>query len=236
MGNERHRPTHTQILGIVCFSAALLLTVGAIIFSAGKADNRSDQGAEADSLTVFLTSKEDSVYTQRRIHRQHGRTQYQRREQPLPAASSSPTPPPAMRQPLAVELNSADTLTLQLLYGIGPTLARRIVRYRERLGGFRSSSQLLEVYGISQSVLDRIEGQLSVDTTLVRTIVLDTVSLKQLLRHPYIEYYQARDIIALRNRGVRFRSTDDLRAVPSMADTTLERILPYLDLRLQERE
>ena len=140
------------------------------------------------------------------------------------------------RQPLSVELNSADTLTLQLLYGIGPTLARRIVRYRERLGGFHSTSQLTEVYGISQSLLERIEGQLTVDTAMVRTIGLDTVSLKQLLRHPYIEYYQARDIIALRNRGVRFRTVDDLRAVPSMADTTLERLLPYIDLSPLEQE
>ena len=236
MGNDGHRLTHTQVLGIICFSVALLLILAALFFSAGSTDNKSDTGAQTDSLTTFLTLKEDSVYSQRRSHRHRTHTMYTHREQPSPTASTSPTPLPMKRQPLSVELNSADTLTLQLLYGIGPTLARRIVRYRERLGGFHSTSQLTEVYGISQSLLERIEGQLTVDTAMVRTIGLDTVSLKQLLRHPYIEYYQARDIIALRNRGVRFRTVDDLRAVPSMADTTLERLLPYIDLSPLEQE
>ena len=57
---------------------------------------------------------------------------------------------------------------------------------------------------------------------------INSVELKQLIKHPYIEYYQARDIVRLRNKGVVFRTADDLRAVPSMADSTLERLLPYI--------
>ena len=57
---------------------------------------------------------------------------------------------------------------------------------------------------------------------------INSVELKQLIKHPYIEYYQARDIVQLRNKGVVFRTADDLRAVPSMADSTLERLLPYI--------
>ena len=69
---------------------------------------------------------------------------------------------------------------------------------------------------------------MTIDTTNIRHIDINTIELKQLIKHPYIEYYQARDIVNLRNSGVVFRNADDLRAVPSMADSTLDRLLPYI--------
>ena len=137
-------------------------------------------------------------------------------------------PPPVRRQPLVVDLNTADTTTLMLLHGIGPTYARRIVAYRNRLGGYVDTRQLLEVYGFSEELLAHIQPHLVLTKDSIRRLDVNTIELKQLLRHPYIEYYQARDIVRLRDRGVRFHSPDDLRAVPSMADSTLERMLPYL--------
>ena len=132
------------------------------------------------------------------------------------------------RQPLSVELNTADTMTLQLLHGIGPAYSRRIVHYREKLGGFTSKEQLLEVYGFTPELLNHIAPHITVDTLAVSKISINSVTLKQLIKHPYIEYYQARDIIELRNHGVRYNNADDLRAVPSMADSTLQRLLPYI--------
>ncbi|MBQ8704550.1 MAG: helix-hairpin-helix domain-containing protein [Bacteroidales bacterium] len=174
-----------------------------------------------------MTAKEDSVY---RSRRKHHHTQYTREKKPRTDSSFYTHEPPAPRkQPLTVELNSADTLTLQLLHGIGPVFARRIVRYRERLGGFVSGTQLLEVYGVTPELLNHIGPYLRIDTTAIRHINPNTLELKQLARHPYIEYYQARDIVRLRATGSRFHSVDDLRAIPSMADSTLERLLPYLD-------
>lgn len=129
---------------------------------------------------------------------------------------------------MSIELNSADTTTLMLLHGIGPTFARRIVRYRDRLGGFVSKEQLLEVYGFTPELLSHIESHLQLDTDSLHRISINRIALKQLIKHPYIEYFQARDIVNLRNRGVHFHSADDLRAIPSMADSTLERLLPYL--------
>jgi len=115
-----------------------------------------------------------------------------------------------------------------LLHGIGPTFANRIVRYRNRLGGFVSKEQLLEVYGFTPELLDHIAPHLHIEADSLRRIPVNSIPLKQLVKHPYIEYYQARDIVNLRQRGVCFSSVDDLRAVPSMADSTLERLLPYL--------
>ncbi|MBQ9417264.1 MAG: helix-hairpin-helix domain-containing protein, partial [Bacteroidales bacterium] len=123
----------------------------------------------------------------------------------------------------------ADTLTLQLINGIGPAYARRIVRYRDRLGGFIRTTQLLEVRGFTPELLDHIAPCLRLDTTRIQRLPINSATLKQLIRHPYMEYYLARDIIALRNSGTHFSSVADLRAIPSMADSTLHKLLPYLD-------
>lgn len=231
MGQKKKGPTSSQLLGIVWLSVALVLIAGVVFFSSRKAVP-AVQGTLADTVgQQILASHEDSAYRQRR---QNGRNvQYTRRQGPKKTALTesmyTTTPPAPTKQPLVVELNSADTLTLQLLHGIGPALARRIVRYRERLGGFASTAQLLEVYGFTPALVDHIGPYLRLDTTLVKPIRINSIGLKQLARHPYVEYYQARDIVRLRAAGVHFGGLDDLRAVPSMADTTLARLAPYLD-------
>lgn len=139
--------------------------------------------------------------------------------------------PPAKRKPLVVELNSADTLTLQLLHGIGPTYAKRIVGYRTRLGGFVSLDQLMEVYGFSPELLAHIAPHLTLNTDSIRRIEINTVPLKQLIKHPYIDYYQARDLIAWRDKGHHYETDDDLRLVQSMDDSTIHRLLPYISFK-----
>lgn len=134
-----------------------------------------------------------------------------------------------MRKPLVVELNSADTTTLMLLHGIGPAFARRIVRYREKLGGFIHEEQLLEVYGFTPALLEHIAPHLQLDSGALRKINVNHVELKQFIKHPYVEYYFARDLVNLRSRGVTFATPDDLRAIPSCSDTMLTKLLPYLE-------
>lgn len=132
------------------------------------------------------------------------------------------------KKPLQIDLNTADTITLQLLYGIGPAYARRIVRYRQLLGGFVDKHQLLEVYGFDQERYDRIASQLTIDTNSIKKIDLNTISIKQLMKHPYIDPYQARDIITFRNKGHRFTSVEDLRLIPTIDDSTYRKIAPYI--------
>lgn len=148
-----------------------------------------------------------------------------------PSRDSLPVKPSksATRKSLMVELNSADTLTLQMLYGIGPAFAKRIVRYRERLGGFVSTEQLLEVYGLTEDRYRKLLPHIMVDQEAVSKIKINEVTLKQLVRHPYMEYYQARDLISLRDKGQRYHSTQDLLLAPTMDTVSLQRIAPYID-------
>ena len=232
MGSKNRKPLSSQIIGIIWFSIGLLIIAGIAIFSYLRTSQQDEKATETSPAIEILTQKEDSVYASRRAKKQ---VQWQhednsKRQQYIdskPLYSNNPAP--KRKQPLTVDINSADTLTLQLLHGIGPAYANRIVRYRERLGGFVSTDQLLEVYGFTPELLDHILPLLILDTTGIRRIAINTIDLKALSRHPYIEYYQARDIVRLRSKGVVFTTEDDLRAVPSMADSTLRRIMPYLD-------
>ena len=60
-----------------------------------------------------------------------------------------------------VRLNSATTVELETLPGIGPTLAGRIVDYRNRHGAFRRIEDIQEVPGIGAGRFERMKGRLA---------------------------------------------------------------------------
>ena len=77
-----------------------------------------------------------------------------------------------IKKRVLVDLNSADSITLLTLYGIGPSFARRIIKYRNLLGGFYNKSQLLEVYGFDQDKLDKIEDFCEVSSSGIKKLIL----------------------------------------------------------------
>lgn len=233
---------------MVWFTALFAIALGIIFFSTPRSGKESPTAAEGAAERSHLENLEDSVYLSRRVVRweQSGRQRY-RGQTPVPASGTG-TSPQALhngtgasrqalhyrRAPLRVDLNAADTLTLQLLHGIGPTFARRIVRYRERLGGFVDREQLLEVYGMTPELVAHIAGSLTLDSTHVRRMKINVLPLKELLRHPYMDYYLARDVVKLRRQGVTLRDAEMLRTLPTCSDSVLQRLLPYLDFSIEE--
>lgn len=230
MGNKKRLLYKSQTVGIIWVSVSLIIIVAIGIFSSHHSDTPSPNDTIGSENIKKLAAKEDSVYKYRYKQRRHNNITKHKtiKDYQIDSSMYRGQVPATRRQPLVIELNNADTTTLQLLHGIGPTYARRIVRYRDRLGGFINANQLLEVYGFTPELLAHIAPSLTIDTTAIRHIDINNIGLKQLIQHPYIEYYQARDIVNLRNKGVLFNTADDLRAVPSMADSTLERLLPYI--------
>lgn len=125
-------------------------------------------------------------------------------------------------------LNEADTIQLEKIYGIGPKLALRIVSQRERLGGFVSHEQLKEVYGLDTTVIKRIESASYLpDPPVVKMINLNTAGEKTLAAHPYFGWKIANAIVAYRFQHGNFKSVDDLRNIPLIDKNTLRRIYPY---------
>ncbi len=129
---------------------------------------------------------------------------------------------------LVVEINSADTLDLQQLKGIGPSYARRIVKYRDLLGGYHSIEQLLEVYGMDSLRYMGICSNLSVDTTKLNRLNINTAGIKEFIRHPYIEYYLAKSIVTYREESGEFQSLEELKSAKLIYHELYIMLMPYL--------
>ncbi len=127
-----------------------------------------------------------------------------------------------------MELNTADTNDLKELRGIGSGYAKRIVKYRERLGGFCKPEQLLEVYGFTQELYEKVAPHIIIDSDEIRKINLNTATIDQLKRHPYLDYYQAKAIVNYRERTAKFATVNDLLKTKLIYPETFEKIKPYL--------
>lgn len=129
-----------------------------------------------------------------------------------------------------VDINRADTLELENIKGIGASFARRIYRYRERLGGFRASDQLLEVFGMDTARFEGMLPQITIDTTVRVRININTADYKELIRHPYLDKNQVRAIIRYREQHGAYRQVGDLRNIHIIKDEDLSRVSPYLSV------
>ena len=126
--------------------------------------------------------------------------------------ASAPQPAPASKygnrlpkEKYVCNLNTADSAALVQLYGIGGYYARKILQYRERLGGsFVDARQLLEIEGFTQERFDRIAGNVVVLDEDVKRFSLLAASREEMSRHPYIGPYAARGIetyLRLKGKG-----------------------------------
>lgn len=130
-----------------------------------------------------------------------------------------------------IEMNGADTLELQRLRGIGSGFARRIVGYRNKLGGYIRKQQLLEVYGMDEARYRMIEGYITVNADSVRKIDINNVPFKSLMSHPYFPYDLTREIILYRKKVKRFNQAEELKNVNGVTDSVYRKISPYIVVR-----
>ena len=122
-----------------------------------------------------------------------------------------------------VNLNRADQGSLEALPGIGPVLSERIIRYRELLGGFICVDQLLEVYGLRDEHFIKVEKYLYVESEEVIRIDLDTISFRDLLRHPYASYHLTKALLNCQTEGIFIDS------IETNLEDSLQ--LPFLKLK-----
>lgn len=148
-----------------------------------------------------------------------------------PAIPDVPTAPPATsavnrKYPSGtiVSLNLADTTELKHIPGIGSGIARLIVAYRSRLGGFYRIEQLEEIH------LDyrQLEDWFSIDTACIRRINLNKASVERLRSHPYINFYQAKAFAEYRKKKGRLASLKPFSLYEEFAAEDLERIGHYV--------
>lgn len=126
-----------------------------------------------------------------------------------------------------LRLNTADSIDLISLPGIGSYYARKIIQYRERLGGFATKDQLLEIYGIDKERFDLFAERIDVDTNDVTKVDLKVATFEQLSGNPYIGGYVARAIIRYREKsGIELTNLANL-VMNNIIKKELYKILKY---------
>ena len=135
---------------------------------------------------------------------------------------------------LKVEINSADTSDLIKLRGIGPSYAKRIIKYRNLLGGYFQKGQLLEVYGMDTTRYNGFIDNVELNNGLVQKMDLNAVEFKSLLKHPYVEYYIVKSIFNFKDKHGRFDSVSELKNVPLIYDELYEKLRHYLTVKESE--
>ncbi|MBC9910388.1 ComEA family DNA-binding protein [Chitinophaga varians] len=130
--------------------------------------------------------------------------------------------------PRVIDVNSADTADWQLLPGIGPGFARRIVAFREKLGGFYDITQVGECYGLPDSTFKKIQPFLQIGSGSLKKIDLNLTDEKSLAAHPYIRYKLARLIVQYRSAHGHFRHVEELRQLPLVDDVIYRKIEHYI--------
>jgi DNA uptake protein ComE-like DNA-binding protein len=87
--------------------------------------------------------------------------------------------------PANINLNNIDSASLDALPGIGPSTARRILKFREKLGGFCSASQLIEIPKIDTALAEILSTRITIDKSKLIPLN-EKVDFKQLYKHPYV--------------------------------------------------
>ncbi len=129
---------------------------------------------------------------------------------------------------VAIDINSADTSAWKQLKGIGSGYAKRIVNFRNKLGGFVSVEQVAETYGLPDSVYQKIKPQLKSNTSNIRKLSINSSTTEELKAHPYIGYSVANAIVQYRKEHGNFSSVTDLQKIGAIDDKLYRKISPYL--------
>ena len=124
-----------------------------------------------------------------------------------------------------IEINDADTTELMKIPGIGSYYSRQIIRYRNQLGGFVNKEQLLEIDDFPEDAIKYI----CIDATNIQKLRINQLTLSQLKRHPYLNYYQARAISDYRRLRGNIRSISELKLMKEFSNHDIERISPYIE-------
>ncbi len=142
------------------------------------------------------------------------------------AASSTVIKP--VYKPKVIDVNDADTTAFIALPGIGSKLAARIVNFRDKLGGFFTTEQVAETYGLPDSTFQKIKPLLQCTPANVKALNINELEAADLKNHPYIKWNIANAIVNYRKQHGNYQTVSDLKNINLISDEIFEKIAPYL--------
>lgn len=217
---------------IVALLLVIVVALGVIFFAGGDQDV-SNALTAADTIvqkqsprdTLRPRYRDRTVYVRTKVV--YRDTAYQRGRSLSTTAHDSAVAhyQPKIREGEHVVLNTADTTALKTVPGIGPYFARKVVEYGARLGGYVSVDQLDE---IEDFPLDA-KRYLEIQNPAPRRLNLNQLSLNDLKRHPYINYYRAKAITDYRRLHGPLHSLADLSLSRDFPPDIISRLEPYVE-------
>lgn len=129
-----------------------------------------------------------------------------------------------------IDINTADSAAWVALPGVGPTLASRIIQFRNNLGAFHNLNQLTEVYGFKEDLLFDLKDKIQLTERNGFQFNLNQVTYEELSRHPYFKYKLSKAIINYRKQHGQYNSVEEVRNIKLVNDSIYQLISPYLML------
>jgi competence ComEA-like helix-hairpin-helix protein len=151
--------------------------------------------------------------------------QYAKKEYPEKSASYTP------HVIQKIDVNLADTAAFIALPGIGGKLSKRIISFRDKLGGFYSVEQVGETYLLPDSTFQKIKPYLFVSNSSLKRININTASVDEMKAHPYIKYNMANAIFQYRQQHGNYISVEQIKKILIITDEIYQKAAPYLSVK-----
>lgn len=129
------------------------------------------------------------------------------------------------------DLNKATAEDLKSVHGIGDRLSQRIVKFRNRLGGFLVDEQLFDVYGLDSHVAKiALKSFRVIEKPDIKKININTASVEEMVQLVYLRERIALRIVDYRNMNGGIGSLDELTKIEDFPSNKIDRIKLYLTL------
>lgn len=139
------------------------------------------------------------------------------------------TPP---KRSVIININTTDTTELKTLYGIGSFRAKRIINFRNALGGFHDINQLYDTRYVPDSIITKHIDKFEIDSSSIHKIKINEAGQKDLAQHPFISWQAARIIYNYRKEHGYFNVKSELFDLHGLDSVSVFRILPYISTEI----
>jgi competence ComEA-like helix-hairpin-helix protein len=218
--------THAEIKGIIVLFGMMVLYT--LIYIGWEWRKKEEQKLEFNPVVWEANYKEISpkVFVTRKFEvyksgvRRKGWVDYE-------SYKSGGKESRVLRKQQAIDINTADSAAWVALNGIGPGFAKRIITYREKLGGFYQVDQLKEVYGLDSVWVKENKALLKVGAGVYRFLKINQVEWKD-FKHPYLPYGQSKVVLAYRKQHGPLKDFETLQQMPLLDLVAWRRLRPYI--------
>ncbi len=130
------------------------------------------------------------------------------------------------------DINKATKEDFKVIYGIGEKLSERIIKYRSKLQGFSFESQLYEVWGLKKEIIEQLFSVFKiVEKPVIIKNNINSMSFKELLKNPYIDYELCKKIFDHKEEIAEFQDISELKNIKDFPLVKYDRIVLYLSAK-----